>query len=118
MRPHGPSGIAQISTQKDSNMDRRDMAFELNPEKPEQMKPELSKEGVKMVTMLRLSMDEKIQEQGIFMWQDETFVNCLKSLKESGMPLPTKTSEIQALIRLILAADETTKVKRMLDYKY
>ena len=95
------------------------MAFELNPFEPEpQQQPKLSKEGLQMIAMLKLSMDEKIIEQGELMWADDVFVNCLKSLKETGLPLPEKKGEIQALIRLILAANETTKVKRILDYKY
>ncbi|MEK0325271.1 MAG: hypothetical protein QQN63_06165 [Nitrosopumilus sp.] len=95
------------------------MAFELSPNEPEpQQQPKLSKEGLQMIAMLKLSMDEKIIEQGELMWADDVFVNCLKSLKETGLPLPEKKGEIQALIRLILAANETTKVKRILDYKY
>ena len=96
------------------------MAFELNPEekKPDEIPPDLTKAGVKMLELLKLSVDTKIQEQGQFIWEDEVFVNCLKGMKESGMDLPEKSNEVQALIRLILAAHETTKVKRLLDYKY
>ncbi len=96
------------------------MAFELNPDdKPDPKKEnKLSEEGTKMVTLLKLSMDERILEQGKFLWEDEVFKNCLKGMKAAGMPLPEKTQEVQALIRLILAAHESTKVKRLLDYKY
>ncbi|MEK0325634.1 MAG: hypothetical protein QQN63_08015 [Nitrosopumilus sp.] len=79
---------------------------------------ELDGEGLQMLTLMKLSMDDKIQEQSLFLWEDETFVNCLKGMKSAGMPLPEKITEIQALIRLILAAHETSKVKRILDYKY
>ena len=98
------------------------MAFELNPEneqKPEdKQKSKLSETSTKMMTLLKLSMDDKILEQGKFVWEDEVFVNCMKGMKAAGMPLPEKTKEVQALIRLIIAALETSKVKRMLDYKY
>ena len=74
--------------------------------------------GKQMLTLMRLSMDDKIQEQLKFIWEDEVFINCLKGFKASGMPLPEKVNEVQALIRLILAANETSKVRRLLDYEY
>ena len=97
------------------------MAFELNPEPdnaPKSEEPKLSGTAKKMMILLKLSMDDKILEQGKFVWEDEDFLNCMKGMKAAGMPLPEKTKEVQALIRLIIAALETSKVKRMLDYKY
>ena len=84
----------------------------------DQTPKELGVTGKAMLTLMKLSMDEKIQEQSTFMWEDEIFVNCLRGMKAAGIPFPEKVSEVQAFIRLVLAANETIKVKRLLDYEY
>ena len=73
--------------------------------------------GKQMLILMKLSMDDKIQEQLKFIWEDEVFINCLKGFQASGMPLPEKINEVQALIRLILAANETSNVRRLLEYE-